>query len=267
MQRLYSGADFYTTFAAQTERSSSMSEHISQIIESIIFVSDQPVDTDALLAVLNGEDQKEATPSEEEKPKKDQYGEKDIAPVLEALVEKYSDDRYPFEVKKIAKGYQFFTKRPYHSYVKRATLEKNKRRLSRAAMETLAIVAYRQPVTKAEVEFVRGVNCDYAIQKLLEKQLVAILGRADAVGRPLLYGTSAFFMQHFGINGVDDLPKLKEFDEMVDTHQELFKQHQQDLENTGGEGSDARVEKPEETVQTAEQVQPDHGETESEEAE
>jgi segregation and condensation protein B len=230
-----------------------MQEQLQQIIESIIFVSDSPVDEDALLAVLNADiSQDEKEPDAEQDAKGRSYTTEDIGPVLEALLEKYADDRYPFEIKKIAKGYQFFTKRAYHDYVKRATLEKNKRRLSRAAMETLAIIAYRQPVTKAEVEFVRRVNCDYAIQKLLEKQLVAILGRADAVGRPLLYGTSAFFMEHFGINGVDDLPKLKEFDEMVETHQEMFKQHQADLNETGGEGADARIQQSEGQAQQAE---------------
>lgn len=254
-----------------------MQENLEQIIESVIFVSDQPVDVDALLAVVNGDEEseevkgktekKEDEDSEEKQAKKKPKSlkEKDIAPVLEALLEKYADERYPFEIKKIAKGYQFFTKRPYHAHVKRATLEKNKRRLSRAAMETLAIVAYRQPVTKAEVEFVRGVNCDYAIQKLLEKQLVTILGRAEAVGRPLLYGTSAFFMQHFGINGVEDLPKLKEFDDMVDTHQELFKQHQADLVKTGGEGADARSEQAAVEAEPAQEETHD-GETESEKA-
>ena len=246
-----------------------MQEQLHQIIESIIFVSEDPVDMESILAVLNGEANQDANPGDEEEEK--QKAEKafkaaDVEPVLEALLEKYTDDQYPFEVKKIAKGYQFFTKRAYHDYVKRATLEKNKRRLSRAAMETLAIIAYRQPVTKAEVEFVRGVNCDYAIQKLLEKQLVAILGRAEAVGRPLLYGTSAYFMQHFGINGVEDLPKLKEFDEMVDTHQEMFRQHQLELSESGGEGADAVTTKQAvpDTEATDNQEDTDHGEKEAE---
>jgi segregation and condensation protein B len=251
-----------------------MQEQLHQIIESVIFVSESPVDMESILAVLNGETDseereadKEGEGGEEKKKQANTYKAKDIEPVLEELLEKYTDDKYPFEIKKIAKGYQFFTKRAYHDYVKRATLEKNKRRLSRAAMETLAIIAYRQPVTKAEVEFVRGVNCDYAIQKLLEKQLVAILGRAEAVGRPLLYGTSAFFMQHFGINGVEDLPKLKEFDDMVETHQEMFKQHQVDLSQTGGEGADAiREQVTAEPEAKEQQAETDHGEETTEEA-
>lgn len=251
-----------------------MQEQLHQIIESVIFVSETPVDIESILAVLNGEaDQEETETSKEEEDKEQKkkkskaYKAKDIEPVLDELLEKYTDDTYPFEIKKIAKGYQFFTKRAYHDYVKRATLEKNKRRLSRAAMETLAIIAYRQPVTKAEVEFVRGVNCDYAIQKLLEKQLVAILGRAEAVGRPLLYGTSAFFMQHFGINGVEDLPKLKEFDDMVETHQEMFKQHQVDLSQTGGEGADAVSEQEKAEPEAKDnQAETNHGKEATEEA-
>lgn len=252
---------------------------LSQIIESIIFVSDQPVNEEGIWAVLQGENEQAQEKKEKEgkeenettEPADDtpQFSEAEIKEALKALVHKYEDDKYPFEIRKIAKGYQFFTKRSFHRYVKRATLEKNRRRLSRAAMETLAIVAYRQPVTKSEVEFIRGVNCDYAIQKLLEKQLVSIVGRADAVGRPLLYATSAYFMQHFGINSVEDLPKLKEFDTMVETHKELFTQHQTDLASSGGEGSDVRptsdasevVPNPSPDIPTE-----DHGETRPEES-
>jgi segregation and condensation protein B len=88
-----------------------------------------------------------------------------------------------------------------------------KKRLSRSALETLSIIAYKQPVTKSELERIRGVNCDYAIQKLLEKELVAIQGRSDGPGRPLLYGTSDKFMDYFGLKSLDDLPKPKEFRE------------------------------------------------------
>ena len=88
---------------------------------------------------------------------------------------------------------------------------RNQKKLSRAALETLSIIAYRQPITRPEIEFIRGVNCDYAIQKLLEKKLIDIAGRADAPGRPLLYQTSPFFMEYFGINDLKDLPTPKDF--------------------------------------------------------
>ena len=128
-------------------------------------------------------------------------------------------DRYPFEIKKVGGGYQFFTKKRFHSFVKKATLSKNQKRLTRSALETLSIIAYRQPITKAEMEFIRGVNCDYAVQKLLDKKLVSIVGRSEAPGRPLLYSTSPFFMQYFGLGDIGDLPKLKEFEELAEEHQ------------------------------------------------
>lgn len=197
-----------------------MEPSLAQIVESIIFVAEQPVTLKFLMDTLNAEDKsgEEALPP--------QHTEEELQAAVEGLLTKYSDDRYPFEIKSVAGGYQFFTKRAYYPYVRQATLHKNQRRLSRAAMETLAIVAYRQPITKAEIEFIRGVSCDYALQKLLEKQLLTITGRSEAPGRPLLYGTSPFFMQYFGINDLGDLPKLKEFEEMAEDHLEEFKQHQ-----------------------------------------
>jgi segregation and condensation protein B len=113
----------------------------------------------------------------------------------------------------IAGGYQFLTKGAYHNTVGVYLKQTMKKRLSRSALETLSIIAYKQPVTKSELERIRGVNCDYAIQKLLEKELVAIQGRSDGPGRPLLYGTSDKFMDYFGLKSLDDLPKPKEFRE------------------------------------------------------
>ncbi len=89
--------------------------------------------------------------------------------------------------------------------------QKSNKKLSKAALETLSVIAYKQPITKVEIESIRGVNCDYAVRKLLEKELVTIKGRSKDVGRPLIYGTSDKFMQHFGLNSLKDLPKLKEF--------------------------------------------------------
>jgi segregation and condensation protein B len=105
-------------------------------------------------------------------------------------------------------------------------IQKNQKRLTRTALETLSIIAYKQPITKAEMEFIRGVNCDYAVQKLLDKQLVSIIGRSEAAGRPLLYGTSPFFMEYFGLADMSDLPKLKEFEVLAEEQMEDFRQKQ-----------------------------------------
>src|SRR6185369_568584 len=130
---------------------------------------------------------------------------------LEGIVEKYNSEFYPFEVRQSGGGWQFLTKKDYHKTVAQLNGDKFLKRLSVAALETLAIIAYKQPITKSEIEAIRGVNCDYAVQKLLEKDLVIISGRnEDAVGKPLIYETSKSFMDYFGINSAEDLPKISE---------------------------------------------------------
>src|SRR6202008_1249569 len=118
---------------------------------------------------------------------------------------------YPFEVIMSGGGWQFLTKAAYHKTVAQLNGDKFLKRLSVASLETLAIIAYKQPITKSEIEAIRGVNCDYAVQKLLEKDLILISGRnEEAVGKPLIYSTSKSFMDYFGINSPEDLPKLSE---------------------------------------------------------
>ena len=103
------------------------------------------------------------------------------------------------------------TKPAYQASIGILLKQQSKKRLSTSALETLSIIAYKQPVTKSEIEQIRGVNCDYTVQKLLEKELVEIKGKAESIGRPLLYGTSTRFMDYFGINSIKDLPTPKDF--------------------------------------------------------
>ncbi|MCU0336091.1 MAG: SMC-Scp complex subunit ScpB, partial [Chitinophagaceae bacterium] len=125
--------------------------------------------------------------------------------------EKYAAEFYPFEVRESGGGWQFLTKGSYHKTVAVLNGDKFLKRLSTAALETLAIIAYKQPITKGEIESIRGVNSDYAVQKLLEKELIMITGRKeDAPGHPLVYATSRTFMDYFGINSADELPKLSD---------------------------------------------------------
>ena len=135
----------------------------------------------------------------------------DIQAAIEQLINQYADDQYPFEVVALAGGYQFLSKPAYQSSIGILLKHQSKKRLSAAALETLSIIAYKQPVTKAQIEQIRGVGCDYAIQKLLEKSLIEIKGKDDTVGKPLLYGTSDQFMEYFGINRLSDLPTPKDF--------------------------------------------------------
>ena len=172
---------------------------VDSVVEALIFTSDGPLTTAQILDLF-GEEEFEAFEMNEEK----------LQVILEWLDKKYQGPQFICELRQVAGGYQFFTKREYYPYAKVAAMAKSKKKLSRASLETLAIVAYRQPITKTEVEYIRGVNCDYAIHKLLEKNLLEIRGRSDAAGRPLIYGTSPYFMEYFGINDLKDLPKLDE---------------------------------------------------------
>ncbi len=134
-----------------------------------------------------------------------------ISNCIDAIREKYDEPYYPFQLKETGGGFQFLTKKAYHKTVLQLNGDKHIKKLSTAAMETLAIIAYKQPVTKSEIEYIRGVSADYSIQKLLEKELIMITGRnEDVVGKPLVYATSKNFMDYIGINSAAQLPKLKD---------------------------------------------------------
>ncbi|TMI85740.1 MAG: SMC-Scp complex subunit ScpB [Bacteroidetes bacterium] len=176
---------------------------ISQLvphIEALISASDKPLTTLEIVELVNDAD------IADEKILLD-----NVEAAIETILEKYSADFYPFEVKQIGGGWQFLTRKDYHKTVAQLNGEKFLKRLSAASLETLAIIAYKQPITKGEIESIRGVNCDYSVQKLLEKELIIISGRNEKQpGQPLLYSTSRNFMDYFGINSADELPQIKE---------------------------------------------------------
>ncbi len=134
-----------------------------------------------------------------------------IEEAINDLKEKYLQEDFSFSLEHLGSGYQFLTKPAYQTSISILLKQQSNKRLSTAQMETLSIIAYKQPVTKTEVEQIRGVNCDYSVQKLLEKELVTIKGKSDSIGRPLLYGTSEKFMEYFGINNLKDLPQPRDF--------------------------------------------------------
>jgi len=173
-------------------------ELLHKHIESLIFCSETPIKTEDIAKCL-----KELFDAE--------ISENDIYDAIADLEQKYEDDEYSFSISKVAGGYLFMTKPAYQQSVSILLKQKSKRRLSTSALETLSIIAYKQPITKSEVEQIRGVNCDYTVQKLLEKELLDIKGKADTIGKPLLYGTNEKFMEYFGINSIDELPQPKDF--------------------------------------------------------
>jgi segregation and condensation protein B len=139
--------------------------------------------------------------------------EEDILGAIQRLEEKFSAEDYSFQLFKSAGGYQYLTKPAYQTSIGIMLKQQSKKRLSTSAMETLSIIAYKQPISKTEIENIRGVNCDYAVQKLLDKGLIEITGKAETIGRPMLYGTTIKFMEYFGINELAELPVPKEFSE------------------------------------------------------
>lgn len=175
--------------------------HIIPHVEALIFASDKPLTSAEITELVNN-----ALGFIEDRASQDQ-----IDAAIEGIREKYAAEFYAFELRQSGGGWQFLTKVDYHKTVALLNGDKFIKRLSTAALETLAIIAYKQPITKSEIEAIRGVNCDYAVQKLLEKDLIIISGRnEDAVGKPLIYATSKSFMDYFGINSPDELPKISE---------------------------------------------------------
>lgn len=170
-------------------------------IEVLIFASEKPLSAAEITELVNN-----AFGFLEQR-----IQEKDVQVCINDLIEKYKSDIFPFEIKQSGGGYQFLTKPHFHKTISQLNGDKFLKRLSNAALETLSIIAYKQPITKGEIEQIRGVNSDYSVQKLLEKELIVISGRNENLpGHPLLYTTSKSFMDYFGINSTNDLPKLKE---------------------------------------------------------
>lgn len=175
-------------------------EIMQQQIEAIVFASDTPVTIAELTAFFTKRGGLEVQ-------------ELLIEELMEVVMDKYRSDLFSFELCFSGGGYMFRTKADHHDVIS-AFLQRNTvKKLTAAALETLAIIAYKQPVTKSEIESIRGVNSDHTIQKLLERDLIAISGRSQDIGRPLLYGTTPFFLDYFGINNLNELPKLREFSE------------------------------------------------------
>ncbi|MBL1211967.1 MAG: SMC-Scp complex subunit ScpB [Ignavibacteriae bacterium] len=181
-----------------------MDKIYSSVIEALIFASDDPLTANEIINAvkeIDGEDTEIKTA--------------DIEQSVDELNEKYKNSDNSFRIIKIANGFIFATKGEYAKYVGFLSHEKTKRRLSQAALETLSIIAYKQPITKPEVESIRGVNSDYIINTLLEKNLITIKGRTETIGRPLLYGTTDEFLKYFGLYSIADLPKPREIDEIM----------------------------------------------------
>lgn len=167
-------------------------------IEALIFSSEQSIRMEEIMYCLQSAFERD-------------FSKDEVMQSLDNIKKKYQEDTLAIELVHISNGYQFLTKKKFHPVISLLQLQRSKKKLSPAALETLAIIAYKQSVTKLEIEQIRGVNSDYSVQKLLEKELITIVGKSDTVGRPILYSTSQQFMDYFGINDLSELPQIKEF--------------------------------------------------------
>lgn len=181
---------------------------LRRVIEAILFTSQKPVTARELAGFLRG-----AAEAGGDAPATAAFAktkQADIEAAVEALAAECADDSRAFEVRETASGWQLVTKPLFAPWLRQLFPENRSGRLSAPAMETLAIIAYRQPITRADIEAVRGVSVDGVMQTLLDRGLVKIAGRAEVPGRPLLYETTTFFMEHFGLKDLDQLPNASE---------------------------------------------------------
>lgn len=176
---------------------------LSSVIEALIFASDEPIPGSKIREIIvENEEQIEIT-------------EETVSDFVDKLNERYDENGLSFRIHLIGGGYAFVTEPKYHYWLSIFQHENAYRKLSQSAIESLAIVAYRQPITKPEVDQIRGVDSGYILRQLMEKALIEVSGRADSPGKPLLYRTTKHFLRHFGINSVDELPKPREIDEIL----------------------------------------------------
>lgn len=214
---------------------------LKRVVEGLIFAADEPITPKQIRELIEGDSANGYTEPEGVSPQK-------LRTLVDELNDDYSRQSKPYRIQSIAGGYIFATNKDVSSYVSKLHREQSKRRLTQAALETLAIIAYKQPITKIELETVRGVQSDYIIKSLLEKDLITIVGRQQTVGRPLLYGTTKRFLIHFGLNSLNELPKPREIEELIGETElevekrllELEKQKQEEQE----EGLQKRERKP-----------------------
>ncbi len=168
-------------------------DQAKNIIEAMLFVSDKPLFVGEIKGVL------------------EEFNANDVKDIVTELGKEYEDTQRAFRVKEIAGGYQVVTDPMLAPWLKRLYKTSGSDRLTGPSLETLAIIAYKQPATKPDIEMIRGVNVDGVLKTLIERNLVRVAGRKETIGRPMLYGTTSDFLQYFGLNSLEELPRLEEF--------------------------------------------------------
>ena len=174
-------------------------DKLAHHIEALVFISENAL---SLKEIKNCLDEQFETKINQEV----------LLSAIDELIIKYQNEDFAVEMVEISNGYRFMTKGAYFNTIATFLKQSSKKKLSKSALETLSIIAYKQPVIKSELEKIRGVSCDYSVRMLLEKELIEIEGRSEGPGRPLLYTTSEKFMDYFGLKNISDLPKTKDIE-------------------------------------------------------
>ncbi len=211
---------------------------LKHIVEGLIFAADEPLTHKQIRELIEGESTNGSPNSAGLTPQKIQL-------LIDELNDDYERQSRPYHIQAIAGGFIFATNRDVSLYVGKLHREQSKKRLTQAALETLSIIAYKQPITKVVLETIRGVNSDYIVKSLLEKDLITIVGREPTVGRPLLYGTTNRFLMHFGLNSINELPKPREIDELIGETELEVEKRLMDLEKQKQEVDDKSAQKRE----------------------
>lgn len=181
---------------AQEKNRDAMDDHLRGAIEALLFVNERPITLDQLKRVFKT------------------VKITDLKKIIHDIKRSWEDRCGGIQIIEIAGGYQMLTNKTYASYIRDFYKTRHSEKLSKPALETLAIMAYKQPVTRNDVEVIRGVNSDGVVNHLLNKELIKIVGRKDVAGKPYLYGTTRQFLEYFGLKSLDDLPKLEEFPQL-----------------------------------------------------
>jgi segregation and condensation protein B len=175
-----------------------------QIIEALIFASDTPLSESRLISLV------------------EELDALTVKKIIDELTQEYHDARRAFTLVRVAGGYQLVTRPEFSVWLKKLFQGRAKTRLSQASLEVMAIIAFKQPISRPQIEAIRGTNCDGVVKNLLERNLITIAGRSEALGRALLYKTTDEFLHYFGINQITDLPRPKEIKELVGDQDDMF---------------------------------------------
>lgn len=192
------------TAPVQTQNDALQGRELVAVLEALLFVSSEPIPVARLATVIGA------------------VSKAEVEQALKMLQEQLAQDGRGIQLVKLAGGYRLVTKPDYAPWLKRLDKAKTAQKLSRSALESLAIIAYKQPLVRAEIEEIRGVETSGVLRTLLERKLVRIVGRKEVPGRPIMYGTTKFFLEHFGLQDITQLPPLREFKELGEAEQALL---------------------------------------------